>query len=136
MNSSFRLWLKTAVLSAVVALAAGCGKDSKISTPVVPKTLGPCFSVTNGNWQDLYNAQHQLILNDQCQGATTYCNESFTVVPQVNGTVVLSVTASNIAQSAECLPLGATTCTAAIVGGQLSVNCGVGKAISSNYSKL
>jgi len=132
-NLKTTIVLGVGVLCALVALT-GCGKGGTPSSPVNPKAPGPCYDMTNGQWSDMYKVQH-LVLNDQCQGATDYCNEVFTYHPQPNGTIILAVTATN--GGPQCLPIGPTTCTASTTSGvPLSVDCGAGKAISSNYTKM
>lgn len=123
-----------ALLLLLALIAVGCGKGISQDTQakVAP---GPCSDVSNGNWQNVVNAQHKVALTANCEGATTYCNEVFTYHPQANGTSILLVTMTN--GGPECLPLGATTCSASMdAQGILSVNCGGGKALTSNYNRL
>ncbi len=124
------------ILSGVIALVAlsGCGKGGDTKSISTKAPLGPCTDLTNGTWSDMYKVQH-LVLNDQCQGATDYCNEVFTFAPQPNGTIIVMVSATS--GGPECLPIGPTVCSASTtMGVPLHVDCGGGKAISSNYNKM
>lgn len=127
--------MKTLIIALIVATTVGCGKAADSSSSGSKGSPGPCSDVSNGNWQSLYEAGQQLALTDACYGATTYCDEVFTTHPQPNGSVILLVTATN--GGPECLPMGATTCSASVDGsGMLSVNCGGGKKITANYNRF
>lgn len=131
--------MKVSTLIALIVLLAGCGKEAgNMAKPINPKAPGPCYDATNGNWQSIGTAAYKLALTDQCEGASTYCNEVFTIHPQANGTTILLVTGTN--GGPECLPMGATTCTASVIPGQnnnqIQVNCGGGRQISNNFNRI
>ncbi len=133
------------LIIAAMLLTAGCGKGAgESAVKAIPKAPGPCSDPTNGSWQDISVVNHKLVLNDQCGGTTTYCNEVFTAHVQPSGNVILLTTATN--GGPECMPIGATTCTAsyaAHVGigpnqyvDQLQIQCGAGLKISTVYNRL
>ena len=134
--------LNLILLSASVMALVGCGKNLNNNpvTAVNPKAPGPCYDLTNGNWQNIYTPGYQFAINDQCLGASNdYCGEIFTYHPQANGTVILIVIATK--GGSECLPMGSTTCAASFLANQnnnqLHVDCGhPGLQIQSNFQRF
>lgn len=134
--------MRTLLVASILVLV-GCGKGSNMPAPSSPTNLGPCYSVSNGNWKPVdYNVagnNNTLSLTDQCTGATTYCHEVFRYQVQADGvTVIVIIDQTN--GGPQCLSLGAHTCTATMIAGQsnnqISIDCGPGKNITDNYNRM
>lgn len=110
------------VFLAIALTLTGCGKtqpgasSSQVAACAGMPALGTWYSTT---------LPKTLVLSEQCNGATTYCNEKFSFIRlNTEGTSILvSVTQTN--GGPECLSLGAHTCTASMPNANtLQLNCG------------
>lgn len=118
----------------VLELLSACGTKGSSSAPVIG--TGPCAGLQVGSWIGVNTNHVHIVLDDQCKGTTTYCNEVFTYT--LNGTTAtLNISSTN--GGPECLPIGINTCVVSFLANQnnnqISVACGAGKAINDNYNR-
>jgi len=100
--------LTIVVLGALCALSiTACGK-SPLNTSNL--SSGACQNlISTGNWFDP-TLPDTMVLNANCAGTTTYCNEKFTYQIQAdNVTVILTVTQTN--GGPQCNAMGVNMCT-------------------------
>lgn len=129
-NDKLTLAIGLTFLAFIASIITGCGSQNLNSVTTNPACQGSAV----GTW-DSITSTNVLTLTAACSGSTTYCNERFTYAP-INGTT-FTLTVSQTNGGPECLPIGPTICTASMLDANtLAVNCGGGKNLTTNHTRM
>lgn len=121
MDKEFKQIVFLVAFSVLSLWLTACGK-APINTSNL--SLGACQNlISTGTWKDLINGDI-MVLNANCSGTTTYCNEKFTYAIQADQTTTV-ITDTQTNGGPECLNSGTNICTVTFSSGNtlMQISC-------------